>query len=217
MGGPKLISSRMLERTPRQLWARPAGGHDRIIKLSRLVLPATVGVLGAILALAPLSKRGEISFVLAKDSVEVAKERMRVTAATYRGEDGKGQPFIIKAGSAVQAKSSDPVVRMRNLSAEIELAEGPATLTADAGRYDMKREIVKVDGPLLFATSDGYRLATRDVFVGLKSRKIASGGSVDGRMPLGSFSANIMRADLVARTVTLEGRARLHIVQGSAR
>ena len=204
----------MPERTPRQLWARPAGAHDRIIKLSRIILPAAVGILGAVLALAPLGTRGEISFVLAKDSVQVAKERMRVTAATYRGEDGKGQPFIIKAGSAVQAKSSDPVVKMNNLSAEIELAEGPATLTADAGLYDMNREIVKVVGPLLFSTSDGYRLATRDVFVGLKSRKVASGGAVDGRMPLGTFSANLMRADLVERTVTLEGRARLHINQG---
>lgn len=207
----------MPDRTKRQMWARPAGAHDRIIGLSRLILPAAVGILGAILALAPLGKRGEISFVLAKDSVEIAKERMRVTAATYRGEDGKGQPFVITAGSAVQAKSSEPIVRMRDLSARIELAEGPAMLTADAGRYDMKREIVKVDGPLLFATSDGYRLATRDVFVGLKSRKIASGGAVEGRMPLGSFSANVMRADLVARTVSLEGRARLHIVQGSAK
>lgn len=204
----------MPERTPRQLWARPAGAHDRIIKLSRIILPAAVGILGAVLALAPLGTRGEISFVLAKDSVQVAKERMRVTAATYRGEDGKGQPFIIKAGSAVQAKSSDPVVKMNNLSAEIELAEGPATLTADAGLYDMNREIVKIVGPLLFSTSDGYRLATRDVFVGLKSRKVASGGAVDGRMPLGTFSANLMRADLVERTVTLEGRARLHINQG---
>jgi lipopolysaccharide export system protein LptC len=204
-------------RTPRQRWARPGGVHDFVIKLSRIILPSAVGILAVVLALAPLGSRGDISFVLAKDSVEMAKERMRVTAATYRGEDSKGQPFVIKAGSAVQVSSRDPVVRLSDLSAQITMAEGPATLTADQGRYDMNQEIVRVVGPLRFATADGYSLETRDVTVGLKSRKIASGGAVSGRMPLGTFRAGQMRADLVARTVTLDGRAHLHIDQGAIR
>jgi lipopolysaccharide export system protein LptC len=114
----------------------------------------------------------------------------------------------------VQASSRDPVVKLNDLSASITLAEGPAMLMAKAGRYDMDREIVSIDGPLVFQSADGYRLATRDVAVGLKSRRIASGGPVDGRMPLGTFSAGRISADLQARTVVLDGRARLHIVQG---
>ena len=201
-------------RTPRQSWARPGGAHDALVKVLRVFLPATVGILGAILVLSPLGSRGDISFVLAKDSVAIAKERMRVTAATYRGEDGKGQPFTIKAGSAVQLTSRDPVVRMNDLSAQLQMADGPAEIVANAGRYDMNRQIVNVDGPVRFTAADGYRLETRDVVIGLQSRKIASGGAVDGSMPLGTFSANQMRADLGARTVTLDGRARLRIVQG---
>lgn len=204
-------------RTARQLWAAPHSPHDRIVKWARLLFPALIGVLAAGLIFAPLTMRGEISFVLAKDKVDMAKERLRVTAATYRGEDGKGQPFELRAGSAVQTSSRDPVVRMRDLSASILLNDGPATLRADAGRYDMDREIVNVDGPIVFSSSDGYRLTTRDVAVGLKSRKMASGGPVEGRMPLGNFSANQLKADLATRTVTLEGRARLHIVQGAVR
>ena len=185
-----------------------------VVKILRVILPATVGILGAILTLAPLSKRSDISFVLAKDSVAMARERMRVTAATYRGEDGKGQPFSISAGSAVQLTSRDPVVRMNDLAAQIEMADGPAKIVANAGRYDMDKQIVNVDGPVRFTAADGYSLQTRDVVIGLQSRKIASGGAVDGSMPLGTFSANQMRADLGARTVTLDGRARLRIVQG---
>lgn len=166
---------------------------------------------------APLAMRSEVSFVLAKDNVQVAKERMRVTAATYRGEDSKGQPFQMTAGSAVQATSSDPVVKLSNLTASIALKDGPATLHADAGRYDMDREIVSIVGPVVFSSTDGYRLETRDVAVGLKTRKLASGGPVDGKMPLGSFSADSIQADLAAHTVTLDGRARLHIEQGRAR
>lgn len=204
-------------RSPLQRWARPGGSHDRLIGFARVALPAAIGVLSAGLIFAPLTMRNEVSFVLDKNKVDMATERMRVTAATYRGEDTKGQPFELKAGSAVQASSRDPVVKLRDLSASIALAEGPAMLKADAGRYDMDREIVSVDGPIVFTSADGYRLETRDVAVGLKTRKLASGGPVTGQMPLGNFSAGRMQADLGARTVTLDGRARLHIVQGRAR
>ena len=204
-------------RSSLQRWASPGGRHDRLIRIARLALPLLIGILSAGLMFAPLAMRGEVSFVLAKDTVELARERMRVTAATYRGEDTKGQPFELKAGSAVQASSRDPVVKLSDLTASIALKDGPASLHADAGRYDMDREIVSILGPVVFSSADGYRLETRDVAIGLKTRKLASGGPVDGKMPLGSFSADRIRADLGAHTVTLDGRARLHIVQGRAR
>jgi lipopolysaccharide export system protein LptC len=204
-------------RSPRQKWARPGGSHDFVVRAARMLMPMAIGVLAAALIFAPLSMKGDISFVLDKNRVAMAKERMRVTTATYRGEDGKGQPFELRAGSAVQTSSNDPVVKLKELQAQIALAEGPAMLMANAGRYNMDKEVVMVDGPVRFTTSDGYRLDTRDVAVGLKTRKLASGGPVTGQLPLGSFSAGRINADLAARTVALDGRAHLHIVQGRVR
>lgn len=204
-------------RSSLQRWASPGGRHDRLIALARVALPSLIGILSAGLVFVPLATRSEVSFVLAKDSVEVAKERMRVTRATYRGQDTKGQPFQLMAGSAVQTTSRDPVVKLSDLTANITLHDGPASLQAKAGQYDMDREIVSVIGPVIFSSTGGYRLETRDVAVGLRTRKMASGGPVDGRMPLGSFSANRIEADLAAHSVTLDGAARLHIVQGHAR
>ena len=68
-----------------------------------------------------------------------------------------------------------------------------------------------------FDSADGYRITTSGVGLDLKARTLASDGAVTGTMPLGTFSANSMRADLNARTVRLEGRARLRITQGRAR
>ncbi len=183
----------------------------------RFILPALIGVLTVWLISAPLLKSNELSFVLAKDTVAIAKERMRVTEALYRGEDSKGQPFSLRAGSAVQVSSKDPVVRMKDLKAEILLSDGPATLSANSGRYDMDREIVNVDGPIRFSAGRGYQLATENVAIGLNTRRLASGGPVTGQMPLGSFSAGRITADLDTRTVVLDGRAHLHIVQGGIR
>jgi lipopolysaccharide export system protein LptC len=44
-----------------------------------------------------------------------------------------------------------------------------------------------------------------------------SRGPVEGRLPLGNFSAGRFRVDLGTRTVVLDGRARLHIKQGVIR
>lgn len=204
-------------RTERQHWAVPGSRHDRVIGAMRVVLPMAIGVLVVVLGAAPLTMGRDISFMLAKDRVEVAKERLRVTEAMYRGTDSKGQPFLLRAGSAVQVSSRDPVVQLNDLSARIMLADGPAAIAARKGRYDMDSERVLVEGPVAFTAADGYRMVTRDVAIDLNSRRVASGGPVDGQMPLGSFSANRLVADLNQRTVILDGRARLHIVQGASR
>jgi lipopolysaccharide export system protein LptC len=195
-------------------WARPGSAHDRLVRLLNVALPTLIGVLMAYLAMAPLSKSQDISFILDKNKVEVAKERMRVQAAQYRGQDGQGRPFTIAAGSAVQATSDDPIVNIETMSARILLDDGPASLQARQGRYNLETEQMAVPGPILFLGPDGYRLSTRDVTVDLNQRTLASHGSVEGVMPLGSFSADRLEANLADRRVVLSGRARLHIVQG---
>lgn len=204
-------------RRERRRWALPGGRHDRVVGLTRVALPMAIGALVAVLAIAPLTIAGEMSFVLDKNKVEVARERMRATEALYRGEDSRGRPFSLRAGSAVQLTSQDPVVRLSDLSARLVMDDGPAVLRAGQARYDMDEEQVTVDGPVSFQSADGYRLVTRDVDVDLRARTVASRGPVEGRMPLGTFSGGRMTADLDSRVVRLEDRARLRIVQGGAR
>lgn len=205
------------ERLVKRHWAAPGGFHDHFVGALKIVLPVVIGLLTAYLALAPLQKGKEISFILDKNKVDVAKERMRVESARYQGLDEQGRPFTISAQSAVQATSRDPIVEIFGMRAGIRLADGPATLVAQRGRYDLEEETVDVIGPILFRASDGYQLRTSDVAVNLDSRTITGSGRVEGQMPLGRFSADRMTADLPSRRVVLEGRARLHIVQGAIR
>lgn len=205
------------ERIRKQGWAAPGGVHDWLVAVLKLALPVVIGLLLAFLAVAPLRKGQEISFILDKNRVDVAQERMRVQAARYQGEDNRGRPFIIRAESAVQATSADPIVDVRGMTAQIRLEDGPATLAAPLGRYDMERETVNVVGPIRFTAADGYRLETRDVAVDLNSRSLASRGRVEGWMPLGRFSADRLAASLPDQRVVLTGNARLHIVQGGLR
>lgn len=203
------------QRTQRQHWALPGGSHDRLVRALKIALPTGVGVLAAFLLTAPFTMRGEVSFVLDKNDVAVAGERLRVREALYRGEDSKGRPFSLRAGSAVQKTSREPVVEMRDLSARMLMQDGPAVLTAQQGRYFMDTEKVKVDGPVQFDSAGGYRLTTRDVNIDIKERTMHSQGAVYGRLPIGTFSGDHLNADLGQRTVTLRGNARLRIEQNA--
>lgn len=204
-------------QSQKRSWAHPGSAHDRLIRLSLIFLPVGIGVLSAFLVLAPLLTKGDVSFVLDKNKVDVAQERMKIERALYRGEDNRGRAFALTAGQAVQKSSAEPIVELNDLAARIQLKDGPAQLVAPRGRYDMKSEQVKVLGPIRFTAADGYVLGTRDATVDLKTRKLASGGAASGTTPLGTFSGNQLTADLEARTVALKGNARLRIVPRRAK
>ena len=205
------------ERAVKQRWAVPGSAHDRIIRWSKIVLPSAVGALIAILALAPLDKEGDVSFILDKKKVENAPERMRVETARYVGADNKGQKFSITAQRAIQRTSEVPIVDIEGMLAQLALANGPLMIAANQGRYDLDTQKVAVSGPVRVLGPDGYRLETRDVQVDLKARQVTSSGPVAGQLRLGHFQAGQLHADLGERKVVLDGGARLKIVQGAVR
>lgn len=199
-------------RSERQIWAAPGSRHDRVVAGSRFVLPVMIGVLAAFLVTAPLTMGGDVSFLLDKNKVEVARERLRIQSALYRGADNKGRPFMLHAGSAVQKSSAEPVVQLDQLAARISLPDGPATLQANTGRYNMSSEQVALDGEIKLKAANGYDLTTSDATLDLKTRQLRSQGGVNGTVPQGRFSASRMNADLERHIVRLDGNARLRIV-----
>jgi lipopolysaccharide export system protein LptC len=205
------------QRLENQRWAQPGSGHDLLVRWTKIVLPSAVGILLAILALAPLDKKGDVSFILDKKKVQSAPESMRVEAARYTGTDNKGQQFVMIANRAVQPSSDTPVVDINGMFAKLTQPQGPMVIAANQGHYNLDTQQVAIDGPVRVAGADGFRLLTNDVTVDLKQRQLASHGPAQGAMRLGQFQANRVRADLGEHKVVLDGGVRLKIVQGAVR
>ena len=205
------------DRELKQQWAVPGSQHDRLIRIAKVALPAAVGVRLAFLALAPLEERGDVSFILDKNKVENAPERMRVDLARYVGEDKEGRPFTIVARSAVQRSSDLPIVDISGMMARLMLPQGPAIIAANLAHYNLDEQMVRVVGPVRVIGPEGYRLDTSNVTIDLRQRTVEGSGRVQGSMRLGQFTAGRLRADLGTRTVTLDQGARLKIVQGAVR
>lgn len=204
-------------RSRRQHFAAPGGSHDKLVGFLARALPVGVGIVAALMVITPLSPRGEVSFLLDRDKVAVIDERLRVDNAMYRGRDDSGRPFSITAGEAVQQSSAEGLVRMDDLVAQLLLADGPARLTAPGGTYNIDSEVVAIDGTIRLSAADGYSMTARGVSIGLANRTIRGDDGVEGEVPAGSFSADAIRADLDARTIKLEGNARLTMIPGKLR
>ncbi len=233
-------------RSRRQGWAAPGGNHDKLVRILGIALPASVGVLAAFLATAPLQNSSELNFLVSRDNVEVAQERLRVERARYSGVDNRGQSFELNAAGAVQRSSDTPIVELDDLSAQIDTEDGLAFIAANQGNYNIDDQIVAIDGPLEFRAADGYALRTRNVRVDLGERTMRAtdnvagefpngtfradrmlvrmgnrtmelAGDVRGRLRLGSYSAQRVSVNMDNRSVVLDGRARLRIRQGGGR
>lgn len=204
-------------RSRRQTFAAPGGSHDRLVRFLARALPMGVGVVAALMVITPFSQRGEVSFLLDRNKVAQIDERLSVDKAMYRGRDNEGRPFSLLAGEAVQRSGIEGLVRMRDLVAQILLTGGPARLSAEGGVYDINQDTVAIAGPVRFSAADGYAMTARGVSVDLKAQTMQGDAGVDGEVPAGAFSADTLRADLAARTITLEGNARFTMIPGQLR
>jgi lipopolysaccharide export system protein LptC len=199
--------------TARQRAALPGGRRDAVMRLLKWLLPLLAMLLLATILLWPLVNGQEFSFVLAKDQVAMARERLRVDKAEYRGQTVRGEAFTITAASAVQQNSANPVVELDQLSARLEGVDGPAMATAPSGRYFLNEDRLQVSGPVRVMSANGYALDSETVDVNLASRQVHTRQPVQGSLPMGTFRADALDGDLAGQKVVLAGNVRLHIAR----
>lgn len=189
----------------------PGGPRDAFVAFAKWAFPVASIILFAVLVILPLSATQEFSFLLSKDSAARAGERMRIEAATYRGETGKGEPFEIIARSGVQKTSAVPIVQLSGLSARLEQLAGPAFVTAPTGEFFIEENRLVVDGPVVARSASGYSLDGNAIQVSLADNKVTTTEPVSGTLPMGTFRADSFAADIQGRQVRLLGSVKLRI------
>ena len=195
----------------RQRAAQPGSRHDTIIALLKWLLPALALAVLATIVIWPLTKVNEFSFLLAKDNVAMAAERLRIDNAVYRGETNKGEAFVISAQGAVQRSSAVAIVELTGLQARLAMVEGPAKVMAPSGQYFIESDRLRVAGPVRLDSAAGYTLDSATIDIDLNTRAVTSAEPVTGTMPLGSFSAGSFAGEIQGRKLVLSGGTHLRI------
>ncbi len=189
----------------------PGSSRDAFVSIAKIAFPVAAAVLALILVILPLSMQQEFSFLLSKDSAMKSDERMRTQEASYRGETARGEPFRISAESGVQKSSTVPIVILTGLKAEIDRADGPATVTAPRGEFLIEENRVVVHGPIVARSASGFSLDGELITVDINSSRVQSSRPVKGTIPMGRFSAGNFDADINGRHVVLDGRVSMRI------
>jgi lipopolysaccharide export system protein LptC len=197
----------------RQRAALPGSYRDTLFGVLRWLLPALALIVLAAIIIWPLTKVREFSFLLAKDKVAMAEERMRIDRPVYRGETAKGEAFALSAAGAVQRSSAVPIVELKDLRAKLQLSDGPLTVTAPSGRYFLDTDKLQIAGPVMLESTSGFSLDSSQVDIDINARTVSTDTPVSGTVPLGSFRAGRLQADIRGRTVVLDGGAHLRIYQ----
>lgn len=204
-------------RTGRRRFAAPGGSYDRVLRFLSVTLPILIALIAAVLIVAPLTYRKDVSLILDRHKVATTNQRIALSHAVYTGRDDQGRIFSVAAREAVQPSSREPVVKLSDLSAAVQLADGKAIIMAPGGTYDFGSAKVNVPCLVNVRAPDGYWLVTSGVDIDLRARRLEAVRGVRGAVPTGSFSADRMTVDLDARTITLEGRVRLRMTPGNLR
>jgi lipopolysaccharide export system protein LptC len=207
----ELVSPQAAALTRRQRAALPGSGRDRLFGVLKWLLPALATAVLATIIIWPLAEAQEFSFLLAKDKVGVADERLRIDNAVYRGETARGEAFVISAAGAVQRSSAVPIVEMRTLKAKLAMQDGPATATAPSGRYFIDEDRLQIEGPVTMDSAAGYSLDSATVDIDLNTRKVATNAPVTGTLPIGTFRAGSFAGDIQGRRVVLDDGVHLRI------
>lgn len=203
--------------TQRQRAALPGSRHDTVMALLKWLLPALALAVLATIVIWPLTKVSEFSFLLAKDKVAMAAERLRIDNAVYRGETEKGEAFVISARGAVQRSSAVAIVELTALQATLAMVEGPAKVMAPSGRYFIETDRLQVAGPVRLDSAAGYTLDSATIDIDLNTREVTSAQPLTGTLPIGSFRAGNFKGDIQGRKLVLDGGTHLRIRQGAGR
>ncbi len=199
--------------TNRQRAALPGSSRDTVFGILKWLLPALALAVLATIIIWPLTKVQEFSFLLAKDKVGVADERLRIDNAVYRGETARGEAFVISAAGAVQHSSAVPIVELKALTAKLQMEDGPATVTAPSGRYFMDKDRLQINGPVMLQSANGYSLDSATIDIDLNTREVTTDAPVTGTLPIGTFRAGNLKADVQGRRMILDGGVHLRIFE----
>jgi len=201
----------MPEEDARLLEHRTA--YDRYIAVMRIVLIAAALSLTALLALWPLLREGESSFVLNEETMRSAADRVEILQPRYEGTDSLNRLFSVSAKRAEQSSPDDPTVMLEGIAARMELGESQeAAAAAQGGIYDTDREVLQVPGKMELSTSDGYRLESRAATIDLVNKMVVSDQPVEGEGPLGHIEANRFTIDIDGRKAVFEGDVRMRTI-----
>lgn len=186
------------QRTNVERTVRSAGRHSRFVRVLRVTLPVTVVVaIGAYVVLTyynPMEALARLPSVSGKLGVQGSKITMESPKIAGIGRNQRG--YTVTAETAVQDITKPDQLELKNLRAEIEMADTDIlVVTAKTGTYYTKTDKVTLREHVVFTTAQGLNAKMREAVVDMKKGTLQSDQFVDFKLPSGRVQANAVEIE----------------------
>ncbi|WP_373634827.1 hypothetical protein [Yoonia sp. SS1-5] len=162
--------------------------HSQLVGWSKIILPMiALGLLSTLflLARAP-AEPPDISFA----EIEAMARDQRITAPRFSGVTDDGSVISIAARSAQPDINRPDTVSIRDLSLQMDNADGSRIdITAIRGEIDGRTRVARFLGLARLETSSGYQMETNGLIAELDSGLVTSDGLLEIRAPFGELTA----------------------------
>ena len=186
------------QRTNVERTVRSAGRHSRFVRVLRIALPVAVVVaIGTYLVLTyynPMAALARLPSVSGKLGVQGTKITMESPRIAGIGRNQRG--YTVTAETAVQDITKPDQLELKNLRAEIEMADTDIlVVTAKSGTYHTKVNKVTLREHVVFTTAQGLNAKMSEAVVNMKKGTLQSDQFVDFKLPTGRVQANAVEIE----------------------
>lgn len=167
--------------------------HSRLVGLLKIVLPLIALMILSTLFLFPRPIDPEDAIPYAEVDVAERVREPRMTLPGYAGMTEDGSELVLTADEARPGQGSTGP-SASGLAGTLTLPGGKAvSLTATQALLRQEDRRIVLDGGIVVATSDGYRIRTPGLLADLDRTGLESTAGVEAEGPPGTLTAGAMR------------------------
>jgi lipopolysaccharide export system protein LptC len=203
----RVITARTDQDATRAYWTTSRGDaerafnaarrHSRLVRILRIAIPASVGLVLIIFALVtyfnPLRMLARLPINI--DNLVVSGTKVTMEQPHLSGFTSDARAYELTADTAAQDMTKPDIVELRNIRAKVEMQDkSTMELTAITGLYDSKGETLRLDRDIRLNTSN-YRARLSEALIDIRKGNVMSEHPVEVKMLQGTLNAN--RLDIV--------------------
>jgi lipopolysaccharide export system protein LptC len=188
---------------------RRARRHSRLVRLLRWGIPLAI-VGGIALNTFGTWIIGKATLGLpALGPLNVSGSKITMDRPRLAGYTRDGRAYEMNAESAAQDMRKPQVIELNKVRTRMQLrGSGTVLITADAGTYDSKTEMVSLRQNVLCVASDGTEMRLSEALVDVRKGHVVSQKPVDVTQPRAHIAANAMEVMDNGAVVVFRGNVR---------
>lgn len=196
---------------------RRALRHSRSVRFIRLAIP--LGLLAGIAAMVVASRLHPLEILTGVpvdfSNLVVSGTKITMQAPRIAGFTNDSRPYEITARAAAQDIVHPETMELQGLHGKAETADrGAFELTADAGVYDSKADVLTLRQNIVLKSADGMEVHLSEAVIDTHSNNVVSEKPVEVRLQDGNIKANRMEVSDSGDTIRFGGGVSVTITSG---